>query len=108
MAGLVTSIYLRADERAAVDALADELGCRRGDLVRLGLRWLYGRHPDEVRRRLADLPRNGRGLNLVGREAERWADVDVPRNEASRPMAGTARETSLIRSDDGQDTGAAR
>ena len=93
MPGAVTSLYLRADERAAVDALAAEVGCPRGDLVRVALRWLYGRHPDEVRRRLADLPRDGRGLNRAGPGAARWAEVHL--HEAGRPVAlGTAREVA--------------
>lgn len=92
MPGAVTSLYLRADERAAVDALSAEVGCRRGDLVRVALRWLYGRHPDEVRRRLSDLPRDGRGLNRAGRDAARWAE---DQEEASRPDDnGTAREVA--------------
>ncbi len=93
MPGAVTSLYLRADERAAVDALAAEVGCPRGDLLRVALRWLYGRHPDEVRRRLLDLPRDGRGLNRAGRGAARWAEDHL--NEASRPDDnGTAREVA--------------
>jgi len=78
----VTSVFLRPDERAAVDALAAEVGCSRGNLLRLALRWLYGRHPDDVRARLADLPQNGRGINRAGPEAARWNDDDLPPREA--------------------------
>jgi len=94
---------LRPDERAAADALAAEVGCSRTDLIRVALRWLYGRHPGEIRRRLADLPRDGRGVNRAGPGAARW--TDEPLNEASRPGSnGTAREKSLVRSDRGEPT----
>lgn len=98
--GQVTSVFLRPDERAALDAMTVEVGCRRQDLFRIGLHWLYGRHPAEVERLVATLPPSGN----AGRRPLSYSDS--PHNKASRPEANeTAGEQALTRSADAEPTG---
>ena len=58
------AVKLKADEVAALDELARTVGCTRADVVRVALRFVYGRSVNDI----ADRP-----LKLVERDLGRLA-----------------------------------